>query len=153
MARGGARPGAGRKPKDGIAAKRPSKKKAFTAPGDVKSPDAPASWPFGRAPVAPEVPAQPPEPAEPPDPDQDDGLTEEQRAGLSPLDYLLAVMRSSNSSKSARMTAAIQAAPYMHARVAPAGKKTEKQANAAKVAGKFAPAVPPRLAVVGGKKG
>ncbi|WP_298929213.1 hypothetical protein [uncultured Ramlibacter sp.] len=152
MARGGARPGAGRKPKDGVEAKRPRKKKAFTAADGTKTADAPENWPFGRAPEAP-APAPAPEPVKPVDPDSEDGLTDEQRAGLAPLDYLLAVMRSPGASKSARLQAAIQAAPYMHAKPAPLGKKEGQKDAAKKAASKFAPAVPPRLAVVGGKKG
>ena len=150
MARGGARPGAGRKPKDGVAAKRPAAKKGFTEPDGMKSPDAPEVWPFGRAPVPPE-PTAAPAPAPAADPDSDDGLTDEQRAGLAPLEYLLAVMRSPKASKSARLQAAIQAAPYMHAKPAPIGKK-EQKAEDAKKPSKFAPSAPPKLVAAGGKK-
>ncbi len=149
MARGGARPGAGRKPKDGLAAKRPAKKKAFTDATGEKSPDAPGNWPFGREPVA-----EPPKDAAPEsgrDSDSEDGLTDEQRAGLAPLEYLLAVMRSPRASKSARLQAAIQAAPYMHAKPAPMGKK-EQRSEDAKKPSRFAPGAPPKLAAVGGKK-
>jgi phage terminase small subunit len=165
MARGGKREGAGRKPdpnskrqqalaKKAAAARKPAAKKApakaigrgLTLPNGQKSPDAPPGWPFGTKP--PEEPAAPA-----PDPDSDDGLTDEQRAGLSPLDYLLAVMRSPKSSKSARMTAAIQAAPYVHPKLTPAGKKEAKREAAKGVAGgRFAAAAPPRLAAAGGKR-
>jgi phage terminase small subunit len=109
-----------------------------------------ANWPLGVFPNEPKAPEAPgPEPEI--DPDEDDGLTDEQRAGLSPLDYLLAIMRSSKASKSARMQAAIQAAPYIHGKIAPQGKKEAKN-EAAKKAGRFAPSAPPRLVAAGGKK-
>lgn len=156
MPRGGARPGAGRPRKNPDAAKKPAAKKTtkkaegrgYTLPNGEKSPDAPPGWPFGTKP-----PEEPAPPAPPADPDSDDGLTDEQRAGLSPLEYLLAVMRSPNASKSARMQAAIQAAPYIHARPAPQGKK-EAAKDKAKSAGasKFGAAPPPRLVASGGKK-
>jgi phage terminase small subunit len=151
MPRGGARPGAGRPRKNPeTKAKAPAKKAAgrgYTLPNGEKSPDAPKDWPFGTKP--PEQPAEPP-PA--PDVDSDDGLTDEQRAGLTPLEYLLAVMRSPNASKSARMTAAVQAAPYMHAKPAPVGKKEAKEQAAKKGGGRFTPKAPPRLVAAGGKK-
>jgi phage terminase small subunit len=134
------------------AAKKVAVKKAAKPAGgslsELKGQGAPevAGWPFGTKP--PEPPAAPP--AEP-DPDSDDGLTDEQRAGLAPLDYLLAVMRSPRASKSARLQAAIQAAPYMHAKPAPQGKKEAKNEAAKKVA-RFAPAAPPKLVAAGGKK-
>jgi phage terminase small subunit len=164
MPRGGKRANAGRKPdpnsarqkalaKKAVAAKKPAAKKApakaagrgFTLPNGQKSPDAPPGWPFGTTP--PEEPAAPA-----PDPDSDDGLTDEQRAGLSPLDYLLAVMRSPKSSKSARMTAAIQAAPYMHPKLAQKGKKEAALDEAKTKPSRFAAGAPPRLAAAGGKR-
>lgn len=153
MPRGGVRPGAGRKADPNSqrqkalakrAAKKPAAKKAaapdlgrgLTLPNGQKSPDAPEGWPFGTKP--------PEEPAATPDPDNDDGLTDEQRSGLTPLEYLLAVMRSPNASKSARLQAAVQAAPYVHAKPAPQGKKDGRK-DAAKSAGggKFGSAPPP----------
>jgi hypothetical protein len=159
MPRGGLRPGAGRPRKNPEAtqaqlkkARAPKKKvekKGFTGPKGEKTPDAPDSWPFGTKPPAEPVP----EPAKPPaDPDEEDGLTDEQRAGLAPLEYLLAVMRSPKASKSARMQAAIQAAPYMHAKPAPIGKKEGRQNDAKKVASRFSAGAPPKLAAVGGKR-
>lgn len=147
MPRGGARPGAGRPRKN---AATPAKAKAkpaakpkkdglgrgLTLPNGQTSPDAPPGWPFGTKP--------PEEPAAAPDPDSDDGLTDEQRAGLSPLEYLLAVMRSPDASKSARLQAAVQAAPYMHAKPAPMAKKEGKAAEAKKAGqGKFGASAPP----------
>lgn len=155
MPRGGARPGAGRPRKNPEPAAQPAKIKAkakkpaadrgLTLPNGRKSPDAPPGWPFGTLP--------PEQPATPPDPDADDGLTDEERAGLEPLDYLLAVMRSPRASKSARLQAAIQAAPYMHAKPAPLAKKAGKAEEAKKAgAGKFGASAPPRLAANGGKR-
>ena len=110
------------------------------------------NWPVGVFPNESKTSETPePEPEPELDPDQDDGLTEQQRAGMSPLDYLLAIMRSSKASKSARMQAAIQAAPYIHGKIAPQGKKEAKN-EAAKKAGRFTPAAPPRLVAAGGKK-
>lgn len=164
MSRGGSRANAGRKvdpnsarqkklaARAAKAAAKPAagaaRGRGFTLPDDQKAPDAPPGWPFGTKP-----PEQPAAAAPEADPDEDDGLTDEQRAGLAPLDYLLAVMRSPKASKSARMTAAIQAAPYMHAKLAPAGKKDGKK-DAASVAarGRFASAAPPTLATSGGKR-
>lgn len=113
------------------------------APDGVKTPDAPAGWPFGTEPAK--------EPTKEVDPENDDGLTDEQRAGLSPLDYLLAVMRSPDASKSARLQAAIQAAPYVHAKPAPAAKKEAAAAKAKEAgAGKFKQAPAPlKLVKVG----
>jgi len=160
MPRGGLRPGAGRPRKNPEAtqaqlkkARAPKKaveKKGFTGPKGEKTPDAPSGWPFGKEPPTKVEPAAAPPPAA--DPDNEDGLTDEQRAGLAPLDYLLAVMRSPTASKSARMQAAIQAAPYMHAKPAPMGKKEGRQKDAEKVAGRFNAAAPPKLAAVGGKR-
>lgn len=165
MPRGGARTGAGRKAdpnskrQQALAAKKaapaakkaPAKKAAgrgYTLQDGQKSPDAPPGWPFGTQP-----PEEPPKAAAEPDAEGDDGLTDEQRAGLSPLEYLLAVMRSPKSSKSARMQAAIQAAPYVHPKLTPAGKKEAKREAAKGVAGgRFAAAAPPRLAATGGKR-
>ncbi|MCC2632172.1 MAG: hypothetical protein K0S48_58 [Ramlibacter sp.] len=161
MPRGGSRPGAGRKvdPTSKRQQKLATKKvkapaapkkaagRGYTLPSGEKSPDAPEGWPFGTKP--PEKPAEPP-PA--PAVDSDDGLTDEQRAGLTPLEYLLAVMRSPSASKSARMTAAVQAAPYMHAKPASVGKKEAKEQAAKKAGGRFTPKTPPRLVAAGGKK-
>lgn len=153
MARGGKREGAGRKPdptskRQQALAKRAAKKadlgRGLTLPSGEKSPDAPPGWPFGTQ----AAPAAAAEPEVPTDPDSDDGLTHEQRTSMTPLEYLLAVMRSPKASKSARMTAAIQAAPYVHGKIAPGAKKEEAKVRAGKAAAKFATAAPPRLVAV-----
>lgn len=154
MATGGVRLGAGRKPnpnsvRQKAAAKRAAKAahpkppaKGF-APDGVKSSDAPAVWPFGT-----DAPKEPPKEI---DPESDDGLTDEQRAGLSPLEYLLAVMRSPNASKSARMQAAVQAAPYIHPKPAPAAKKESAAVKSKEASGgKFKAASAPLKLVKNG---
>jgi phage terminase small subunit len=154
MARGGSRPGAGRprlseeekaaraaarkaaakgksKPaakKKAPAGKRVSPKSAAPAahaPTGIKADDAPAQWPFGTRPPTP--PAPPAKPSE-----------------LSPLDYLLSIVRDDEADLKVRMQAAALAAPFVHAKPAPQGKKDGK-ADAAKSAGagKFAAAAPP----------
>jgi phage terminase small subunit len=42
--------------------------------------------------------------------------------------------------------------PYVHGKKGEGGKKEQKQAQAEKVANRFAPAAPPRLIAAGGKK-
>lgn len=114
MARGGARPGSGPKPKKPKDASTPV---AFNADG-VKTKDAPPSWPFGTSPEA---------------------LSE-----LSPLDYLLSVVRDVGAEERVRIQAASIAAPFVHAKVGEAGKKNEKGEAAKRVgAGKFAASAPP----------
>ena len=121
MPRGGSRPGAGR-PKKPASAKpevvegKKYKRRALPAidAEGFKTPDAPQNWPFGK-----ERPAEPPAP--PPVEDAPD------LSGLTPLDYLLEVMRDPAEERGRRMQAATLAAPYVHAKPAP---KTAKQAAA-----------------------
>ena len=47
-------------------------------------------------------------------------------SGLSPLDYMLGVMRDEAQTPAARMAAAKSAAPYLHARVASVEEREEK---------------------------
>lgn len=137
MPRGGARPGAGRPRKP--AAEKPAKTKAAPKAGfsedGKKADDAPAGWPFGTEQVADEAEAQP------------------YLSDLMPLDFLLAVMRNGEESKSLRLQAATLAAPYCHAKKGEGGKKDEKADRAKKAAtGRFASATPPKLVASGGKK-
>ena len=139
MPRGGARPGAGRKPDPEKAAKRAAKKPKA---GDKPAPagGSRADWPFGpdAALIA-----------------EEERKKAEALADLTPLDYMLQVMRDPAASVSARMQAAIQAAPYMHGKVAPAGKKTERADKAKEVgaAGTFRTRAAPGLKVVGSGNG
>ena len=68
----------------------------------------------------------------PPDPQA--ALTPEQRAGVLPLDYMLAVIRDPKADVVRKDRLAIAAAPYCHGRIAEVGKK-QQQKEAAKKAG------------------
>ena len=64
---------------------------------------------------------------------------------LTPLEYMLRIMRDPNEDKDRRMRMAIAAAPFVHPRAGEGmGKKQDKEERA-KVAGagKFAPSKPP----------
>ena len=129
MPRGGARPGAGRKPTKPKAEKPPKLDK------DGYKTD--ASWPFGQ--VRPEEPKPA---ASAPEPDL---------SSLMPLDYMLSVIRDKEADPARRMQAAFYAAPYCHSKKGETGKKEQKNAAAKQVAGRFAPVAPPRLAAANGK--
>ena len=45
-------------------------------------------------------------------------LSEAQMAGLTPLDYMLGILRDEDAKTAARMHAAVHAAPYIHPRLA-----------------------------------
>lgn len=162
MARGGSRPGAGRprlsdeeraaraaarkaaakakpatkkKPSRKGAIKKAKESRTGYSPNGVKNSDAPAGWPFGTQPPAPE----PPPAAAPIDPDGDPVIP-----GGAPLDFLRAVINETRLKLAVRLQAAALAAPFVHAKPAPQGKKDGK-VDAAKSAGagKFAAAAPP----------
>lgn len=140
MPRGGSRPGAGRKtdPNSARSKARAAKEAAggFTAPGGEKKPTAPAEWPFGRAaPIPPLTAAVPPGPATAP-------IENEQ-----PLDVLLRLMREAVDPRM-QLQAAMAAAPYLHAKAAPLGKKEARGIEAKKAGGgKFGAGAPPTLVV------
>lgn len=127
MPRGGARPGSGPKPKNPKAKVAPVQKPvAYTARG-VKTEEAPQTWPFGTEPDIAPVAA----------PIAD-------LSQLTPLDYLLSVVRDVGAEDRVRIQAASIAAPFCHAKVADAGKKNDAQDAAKRVgAGKFASSAPP----------
>ena len=151
MARGGARPGAGRPKSD---EPKPAKPRAVPAnrggarPGSgrkkklpavalaetgVKVADAPSSWPFGTSP--PQIVVPPPVvPAVALSAPNED----------SPLEYLLKVMRDEEADQRVRLQAAALAAPFVHLKPSELGKKAAK-ADAAKSvgSGRFAPAPTP----------
>lgn len=132
MPRGGARPGAGRKPKpksEPTPPKNPAR--VFTEADGRKGPDESTNFPFGTL---------PPEPEKPP----------LDLSGLTPLGYLLGIVRDEGADTKTRIQAAAIAAPYVHAKPSDAGKKAAKQQKAKEVAasGKFT-ASPPPLRVVG----
>lgn len=171
MARGGSRPGAGRPRKDGLPpgsapAKRPSRAKvkatsAVGAPkkskgvkpvggysvGGVKHVDAPKDWPFGT--VAPESESVPAAGAVEPGA----SLGEAPDPNLTPLDYLLRVVRDPAAAINLRIQAANIAAPYMHVKKGEGGKKSAEE-EAAKRAStrRFAAAAAPLKLVNAAKK-
>lgn len=127
MARGGARPGAGRKPKSQAAELLPVAVAAMA----VKATNA------QKPPVASEVPPE-----------------VRETSDLSPLDFLLSIVRDRGADEKLRIQAASIAAPYVHARKAEATGKKADAADRAKAAagGKFAAAAPPKLVAAGGRK-
>ncbi|WCM88837.1 terminase small subunit [Acidovorax sp. NCPPB 3576] len=139
MPRGGARPGAGRPkksaPADAPKPAEPAKKRAPRKPASAPAVDAEGfktdpNWPFGQE--------RPPPPKD---------LSE-----LTPLEFLLQVMRDEVEDKRTRIQAAQLAAPYVHPKKGESGKKDEKQAAAKQVASRFAAGAPPKLVAAGGKK-
>jgi phage terminase small subunit len=68
------------------------------------------------------------------------------------LEFLQAVAHGEIEASPTQVRAAIAAVQYTHAKVGEGGKKQKRQAEAEKVAARFAPAEPPRLAAVGGKR-
>lgn len=144
MPRGGARPGAGRpkKPRDSGTA--PNKKKQALPDTDAdgfKPEDAGLS-PFGRE--RPQEPTVAP-PLDPPP---------EELANMSPLDYMLFVMRNPVVPLDMRMRAAQNALPFCHAKKGEASAKKDEEAarkNAAQ-SGRFGRRQPPSLTAVQGGK-
>lgn len=133
MPRGGARPGAGRKPDPNSKAARKRARRAALeaagghAPSGQKTVAAPRGWPFGTQEPPAEVAS------EVVDPD------------LTPLDFALQVMRDPGQPMQTRLAAMAQALPYCHAKKGDEGKKAAKQAAAEAVQSKFSRAAPPRL--------
>lgn len=71
------------------------------------------------------------------------------QAGLTPMEYLLGVMRNPENTLARRTRAAALLLPYMHAKPGGAGVKDARQIAGEKAAsGKFAVPRAPRLAVV-----
>jgi hypothetical protein len=69
-----------------------------------------------------------------------------------PLDFLRAVWKGELQASPNQVKAASAALPFIHPRQGEGGKKNKRQAEAEKVASRFAPAAPPRLVVKNGKK-
>lgn len=73
------------------------------------------------------------------------------QSGLTPLDFMLALMRDEEQDVRLRMAMAQAAAPYVHAKPGdtPKGKKEQAQEAASEIAasGKFAPPAGPKLVV------
>ena len=148
---GGARPGAGRKKKQPV---------PLTAAGTPEVPpmvaEAPAKKTARRGPAV-ELEPQPhggglkrsravPEPL----PDALAGVGED---GFDPRPALEQVAMGLLEPSPAQMKALVALMPYVHTKRGEGGKKEQKQEAAQKVASRFAPAAPPRLVAVGGKKG
>jgi phage terminase small subunit len=69
-----------------------------------------------------------------------------------PKMFLLAAMNDVELGEKLRIEAAKALMPFMHKKLGEGGKKEQQNDNARKVAGRFAPGAPPRLAASGGKK-
>lgn len=71
------------------------------------------------------------------------------KGDMTPLDFMLALMRDEEQDTKLRAAMAQAAAPYVHAKPsdAPKGKKEEKQEAAEQAANKFAVPQAPKLAV------
>ena len=69
-----------------------------------------------------------------------------------PVEFLIGVMNDLEQDPRLRVRAAIAAAAYKNARVAPAGIKEARNDAAKKAHSRFAPSAPPKLAAVGGRK-
>lgn len=147
MPRGGARPGAGRKPKLMPSAALPETVvSAFVDGAGEKTSAAPADWPFGTKPHGaesspPRLPAPPETPA---------ALVLEE--GLSALDYFQRIYRDRSMDDKTRFMAAVQALPFEIAKPGVTGKKAAKDDAAKKAVSRFAPSAPPKLAAVAGRK-
>ena len=69
--------------------------------------------------------------------------------GVSPLEFMLSVMRDDTADVNRRDRMALAAAPFIHPRAGDKGKKDEKEDRAkAANSGKFAPSKPPALKAV-----
>ena len=112
---GGARPGAGRKPKE-------PQKIAIAVP------DIPSEVPKVEIPL---------------------GVT---LAHTDPKLFLLALMNDLEADVKLRADAAKALMPFMHTKLGEGGKKEQRTEDAKRVAGRFSPGAPPRLAAAGGKK-
>lgn len=69
-----------------------------------------------------------------------------------PREFLRKAMLNGALEPRQRIDAAKALLPYEHPKIGEGGKKDQKQKNAAKVAGRFAAAAPPKLVAAGGKK-
>jgi len=130
---GGKRPGAGRKPKE-----RPKvKPKVRAAQPEPSAADEAAIG--ARLPPGPDY-APPPPPPEP---------------AVAPADarlFLEGVLQGTYPADPDKIRAAQALLPFQHKKLGETGKKESQKEEAGKVAGRFAAAVPPRLASIHGKR-
>lgn len=137
MPRGGARPGAGRPKKKPEAQAAPTKRRKPLPTTDAKGfkPEGAGPWPFGR-----EKPLEAPPP--------------EDLSDMSPLDYMLKVMRDPGMPVDLRMRAAQNALPFCHPKKGEASAKKDEEAARKKAAqtGRFGRRQPPALTAVQGGK-
>lgn len=81
-----------------------------------------------------------------------DIIDDSKNAGMSPLDFMLMVMRDENADPIRRDRMAVSAAPYIHVKPTETKKNkketTEEKAMKAASSGKFAPMMPPTLKAV-----
>jgi phage terminase small subunit len=140
MGKGGARPGAGRKPdpnsarQQKLAARLARATQGFTGPDGVRSADAPAEWAFGTKTPAPAATT----PAAPPPVVQGDALTA--------VALLRRVYQDETEDLKVRLQAAALAAPFESPKLAPITKKEPKPEKAAP-SSRFASKAPPKLVV------
>ena len=69
-----------------------------------------------------------------------------------PKMFLLAAMNDTQLAEKLRIDAAKALMPFVHQKLGEGGKKEQKDAEAKKVASRFAQAAPPKLVAAGGKK-
>lgn len=69
-----------------------------------------------------------------------------------PLVFMRSVMNDPTVEARLRLDAAKSLAPFVHMKKGEGGKKEKQAEDAAKVASRFASAVPPRLVAAGGRK-
>ena len=69
-----------------------------------------------------------------------------------PRDFLMALMNDAGEEMKLRVDAAKALMPFMHQKKGEGGKKEQRQEDAKKVAGRFSPAAPPKLAAANGKR-
>ena len=70
-----------------------------------------------------------------------------------PEKFLRAVMNDSGTDAKLRVDAAKALMPFVHAKKDSGGKKEQAEGRAQRAASRFAPAAPPKLVAVGGKRG
>lgn len=138
---GGARPGAGRKKKAPAVLTAPVKKSLAAKPKKAPAVEMEPQGHGGSLKRSHAVPAEIPAALV--------GIGEE---GFDPRPALEQVALGLLDPSPSQMKALIALMPYVHTKRGEGGKKEQKQEAAQRVASRFAPSAPPKLAAVGGKK-